>query len=147
MGQHFPARVGDVFQVKGQKEVHVIYTVNRNANRSWIQDEYLSRTNNPRQLAGSRRNGCLSLVRSNGGGTTPTKGGGHHRLLTSSFPCNSHRVNVKISHSRGGGGHGAPSFRSLWRDSSKLKYLCLTWHQMQHSSGIMIMINTYNCLA
>ena len=33
------------------------------------------------------------------------QGEGYHRLLTSVFPCNAHRVNVKIAHIRG---HGAP---------------------------------------
>ena len=33
---------------------------------------------------------------------------GHHRLLTPFFPCNAHRVYVKISHSRGPGGPVPP---------------------------------------
>ena len=32
----------------------------------------------------------------------------HHRLLTPFFPCNAHRANVKISHSRGPGGPVPP---------------------------------------
>ena len=32
---------------------------------------------------------------------------GQHQILGLFFPCNAHRANVEMSHSKGGGGHGA----------------------------------------
>ena len=58
--------------------------------------------------------GGRSRDRDTGGGTAPTKGRGDHRPLTSFFPCNAHRLNVKISHSRGHGAPVSPAFRRLW---------------------------------
>ena len=40
-------------------------------------------------------------------------GGGHHQLLTSFFPCDAHRVIIKISHSRGTVPGAPPPFRHL----------------------------------
>ena len=68
-------------------------------------------------IASGVRRWHTTTLRPLAAGRLRARGGWHHRFLTSFFPCNAHRVNAKISHSRGGGGcvcvcvcvcHGAP---------------------------------------